>query len=161
MIHPDTTPQKDAVFIESYFNSGDAVAACVEAGIQMVEWPVTIVAKAMLDRVEIQAAIATLKRLRKDGVTSQQITRDSIVADMQSLFETWKAVDPKAALAAKRLQAELLSLLDKNININVKHSADQMSEAQLMAIINQKPIDGEYTDVTDVPKVTLGKLSAS
>lgn len=129
----------------------------------MVEWPVTIVAKAMLDRPEIQAAIATLKRLKKDGVTSQQITRDSIIADMQAMFEQWKLVDPKAALAAKRLQSELLNLLTKDININVKHSADQMTEAQLLAIINSKPIDGEFTDITDEPKrkVSLGKLPAN
>lgn len=162
MIEVTTTTEQDSVFIETVIGTSDPIAACVAANIISPEWPVTVVARIMMERPEIEAAINTLKRLKRDGVSSPQITRESIIADMQNVYEKCMLTgDTKAAIASKRLQAELNQWLDKNITVTHRHDPTQLTEAQLLAIINSKPIDGEWTDVTDKKEATtLGQLPA-
>lgn len=145
-----TTPEQDGVFLDAYLsNGGDAVAACIEARIDDSAWPITVTAKVMLQREDIQSALQAMKASSRR--TNTEITRASIVADMQSVFEIARTSgDPKAMIAAKRLQAEMLQLLDQNVNINIKHDVTALSMEELQKIAAAGIVEGDFTEVKTV-----------
>lgn len=151
------TDEQDAVFIDTMVaNGGDAVAACVTARILSPMYPVDYIAKVMMERPEIETAVATLKRAKKSAATPE-ITRESIVADMQAAYEKAMAAgDVKGAIAAKRLQSELKKFLDSNITITHRHDVTQLSDEDLMKIASKRVVDGEFKDITP----TIGNLPA-
>ncbi len=160
----DADPEQIALFVECYHrNGGDAVAACVEARVLDPMYSVTTIAARLMDRPEVQVAIATMKKMKATAATAE-VTRESIVQDMQAVYEKHLHSDGKVAIAAKRLQAEILRLLGHDITINVKHDVTMMSDAQLAAIVAGKAIDGQFTDVTDVspkPKQGIAQLAST
>ena len=146
----DTTPEQIALFADCYNrNGGDPVAACVEARIVNPMYSITTVAAHVMDMPETRAAIATMKKMRPTTAVTE-ITRESIMQDMQTIFDKWVSTDGKTAIAAKRLQAELGKMLGQDITINVKHDVTAMTDAQLAAIVAGKPIDVPFEDVTDI-----------
>lgn len=160
MLPFDITPDQDSVFIDAMnSNGGDATAACVVARIMSPMYPIDYIAKLMMERPEIQAALGALKLIKKNSVMPE-ITRDSIVADMQSVYEKAMLLgDPKAAIASKRLQSELLKFLDQSITITHKTDASQLTDEELMRIASKRTIEGDFKNVTPAD-ATIGNLPA-
>lgn len=149
MISPDA--DQIALFVECYVRNGDPVASCVESRILDPMYSVQTIAARLMETPAVLWAIAAYKRAKPDTVRVE-ITRESILADAQSIYESALKNDPKTALAAKRLQAELQKFLSQDVNINVKHDVTTMTDEQLAKIAAGKPIDAEFTDITPVPK---------
>lgn len=142
-------PEQIALFVECYHrNGGDAVDACVKARIVNPFYSMDVVAARLMERPEVAAALATMKKFRAHTANAE-VTRESIVSDMQLVYERCVgAGDAKGAIAAKRLQAELLKMLQTDLNINIKHDVTSMTDSQLMEVLKRKPIDGTFEDVT-------------
>lgn len=152
--HPDADDQsdKDAVFVEQYRLTGDAVQACIRAGIRDARYPITVVANRQLQKPEIVAALKALERIAT-SMQPLEITRDSIIADFQEIYE--KALQDgqyASSVSAKKAQALVMGFLTTNINITHGFRADLMTDDQLMRIANggnAKDITKEVIEVED------------
>lgn len=149
------TPDQIAVFIQEYVrreHQPDAgVLAVIAADLRDPQWLPHHVAEMILSKPEIQAAISAVRAVYKPPEI-KEVSAETITADAETIFE--KAKNDRqytAALAAKKLQAEIAGLLKKDININVRHSVETMTDEQLEAIARRAPIDAEFKEVGGLP----------
>lgn len=139
----DEQADKDAVFVEQYRLTGDAVQACIRAGIRDPRYPITVIAARTLQRPEIAGALAALKRIETSALPLE-VTRESVVADMEEVFQRALSDGQYAsAVGAKKLQGMLLGLLDQKLIISHSLKVELMSDDQLMRIAS-----GSMRDVT-------------
>ncbi len=146
--------EKDVKFVREYTsNDGDAVAACRVAGLLDKQFPVALTAEKTLARPEIAFAI----RVVQQGKTySDKIpeTREEAAARAQILINMGlETRNVPAATAASRYQSELLGLLDKTVNVNLKHDIRTFSTAELEKIVARGIVDVEFEEVVDGSKV--------
>lgn len=128
----------DAVFVERYVEHGDAVRACVEAGISDAKYTINIVAKKQLARAEIQSSIAAIEKLRAAGPRTE-VTLDSTVAELQRIFEKAEREGQyNSAISAKKTIAALMGWLTQNLVVTHRHSVADMSDDELERIASQK-----------------------
>lgn len=163
----DDDHDADAVFVQEYVRSGDAVTACVVAGLQDPRYDVRVHAQHVLARPEIRNAIDALQRIYKADATTADITLDSVVADMQAVYQ--KALDAgqyPSAIAAKKLQAALKGWLDQKIEVTHRTRPEEMSTAQLERLakgylqttaLPALPAGlGQYADASDIEYEDVG-----
>lgn len=143
---------RDIIFCEEMALHGDGVRALIRSGIRDDRYAVNIVAQRMLGRPEIRTAIALLEQMRRE-TEAPEVTRDSIVADMQEVYqEAMRTGDRDQAIQAKRLQSQLLGLLVEKKEVTLKRGLDDYSTAELAKIVDKaKVIEAEYTTATDDP----------
>lgn len=144
----DRAAEADAVFIEQYRLTGDAVTACVRAGIRDPRYPITVVANRQLQKPEIAAALKALSRI-ETSVMPLEVTRESIIADFQEIFE--RALNDgqyASSVSAKKAQALVLGYLTTNISITHGFKVENMSDDQLMRIV-----EGRAQDITQDVKL--------
>lgn len=146
------TPEKLAIFVQEYVRhdgQDDAhIIAVTRADLRDPQYHPATIAERLLAKPEIQAAIQAVKSMYRPNATTD-VTSDTIMNDMEALYQ--KCVDERQytpAISAKKMQAEILGLLKRDINVNVKHSITGMSDAELEKIAKRGAIEGEYTDVT-------------
>ena len=145
----DDQSDKDAVFVEQYRLTGDAVQACIRAGIRDARYPITVVANRQLQKPEIVAALKALERI-ETSMQPLEVTRDIIVADMETVFQ--RALDDgqhASAIGAKKLQSMLLGLLQTNISVTHGFRPEMMTDEQLMRIASSKDISKDVIEVED------------
>lgn len=145
----DDESDRDAVFVEQFRLTGDPVAACVRAGIRDARYPITIVAQRQMQKPEIVAALKALSRI-ETNVAPIEVTRDSIIADMETVYQ--KALTDgqyASAISSKKLQSMLLGLLQQNINITHGFNPELMTTEQLMRIASAKDISKDVIEVED------------
>jgi len=147
----DAEAKKDAVFIEQYRLTGDAITACVRAGIRDPSYPITVMAQRQLQRPEIKAALLSLEKI-DSGMVPLEVGRESIIADMESLYERCVTDGQyNAAIGCKKLQSLLLGLLDQKITVTHGFQPDKMTDEQLMRIAsgNAKDVTSKIIEVDD------------
>lgn len=151
-IIPETTTP-DIIFCEEYAAHGDAVLACVRAGISDPRFTVEVVAGRMLARPEIRASLDALSRARGERPPEVEITRESIVADLQYVYEdAIRNGDRQAAIAAKKLQAGMRGLLIERKQIDVRRRIEEFTTDELLAIAQKgRAVDVEYEEVDGDP----------
>lgn len=145
-------PEKLATFIQEYVRRDGAddagSVAVIAAGLRDPRWLPHHVAEHLLAKPEIQAGIKILRAVYKPTV-GKEVSADTISMDMETLYQEAKdARQFTAAISAKKLQAELFGLVNKEINVNVRHTAATMADSALEAIAKRGAIDAEFTDVT-------------
>ena len=151
----DADPERLAVFIQEYIRreqQPDAgVLAVIAADLRDPQWLPHHVAELLLARSDIRAAIIAAREFYKPPEI-KQVTAHTLLADAETVFQ--KAKDDRqytAALAAKRLQADLLGLSKSTVDINITHRVEDMSTAQLMKIATagekETIIDTEFTEI--------------
>lgn len=147
----DPTPEQVALFVECYVRTDDALKAAQQARLLNPMYTVETIVARLLERTDVQTAVAVLKKSKKDRV-SVEVTRESLEAAAQNLHDTSMAAgDNKTALACLRFQAELRKLLGQDLTIHHKHSVTEMSDAELEKIARGKAIDVAFEDVTPKP----------
>lgn len=146
------TPDALSIFISEYvkhFDQPDAgVIAVTRAGLRDPAWPPSIMAERYLAMPEIQTAIQAAQKFYKP-VERKDVSQQTITDDLENVFQ--KAMDKdqyQAAIAAKKLQAELHSLLKQTIEHNHSVTVKTVSDAQLEKIASKAMIDGDFKDVT-------------
>lgn len=170
---------QEQLFVELYRETGDAMASCVRAKMFSLDYPTDVLAKKTLERPEIQAAIAELDEAERRAIEAKQIpavrqpvevTKDVIMADLQTVFEVamgqdlntalvtdkeGKVVDRPlnlgAAIAAKKIQASMIGALKQTVDVNfhMKRPED-MTDEELERIIKQgKARDAEFEEVKE------------
>lgn len=147
----DNDPEHLATFVQEYVRregQPDAgVAAVVASQLRMPQWLPHQVAEMLLARSEIQAAIRAAKSFYKPP-ESKDVSADSISLDMEDVFQqAMSARQFTAAIGAKKIQAEILGILTKHIDINVRHTLTTMTDSELEAIAKRGAIDAEFTEV--------------
>lgn len=160
MTRPDpfqvADPDQLAIFVQEYVrreSEADAgTLAVIAAQMRDPQWLPHQLADVLLQKPEIQAAVKAIRQVYKPkGI--QEVSVDTISMDMEAIYQDAKdARQFTAAIAAKKLQAEIRGILTKNVNIHVKHTVGTMADAQLEAIAKQAVIEGEFTDVTPEPQ---------
>lgn len=134
------------IFIQEYLKTGNAMVACSRAGIRDPRYTMEVVAERYLNRDDIQVALKAFDKLQ---VAAQpiEVGRESIVADMQVVFE--KALSDRqygSAISAKKLQALISGLISAKIDITHRHSVESMTDEQLMRIAAAS--DKKIIDIT-------------
>jgi len=138
----DDAIDRDAVFIEQYRKTGDAVTACVRAGIRDPRYPITVIAERTLARPEIQSALKSMEKL-DNPLVPLQVTRESIIADFEEIFQRALSDGQYAsATGAKRMQAHILGLMEQKINVTSSVNVTHMSTDALMRYLDNNPPDG-------------------
>lgn len=146
----DPTPDQVALFVECYVRTDDALKAAQQAKLLNPMYTVETIVARLLERTDVQSAVAVLKRDKAKRV-DVEVTRESLEAAAQNLHDAaMSGGDNKTALACLRFQAELRKLLSQDVTINVRHDVTAMTDAQLAAIVAGKPIDVPFEDVTDI-----------
>jgi|GEM_PF-3379075 len=137
----------DAVFVQEYVDHGDAMLACVRADIRDPRYPMDIIARRMLERPEIRAACKALAAI-SEFRQHVDVTRETIVADMQRVYEQALDRDMLAqAVASKKLQADLLGFIAQKIEVTHR-DVTEMTESQLTKIAGKSLIiDADFEDV--------------
>jgi len=108
-----------------------------------------VVANRQLQKPEIVAALKALERIAT-SMQPLEVTRDSVVADMQDVYE--KALQDgqyASAIGAKKLQSMLLGMLQTNISITHGFKPELMTDEQLMRIASAKDISKDVIEVED------------
>lgn len=147
----DAEAKKDAVFIEQYRLTGDAITACVRAGIRDPSYPITVMAQRQLQRPEIKAALLSLEKI-DSGMVPLEVGRESIIADMEAVYQRALTDSQYAsAIGAKKMQAMLLGLLDQKITVTHGFKPEMMTEEQLTRIAsgNARDITKQIIEVED------------
>lgn len=134
---PDT---RDQVFVDEYVRTGDPRLACVRAGITDPKYPMSVLARRMLDRADIQEAVR-LAQERVANAEPVEITRDSIVADLDKVFDdALDAGNHAAAVSAKKAQAQMLGFLETTLNVKHSMTVTDLSDDKLAEIAAGKPV---------------------
>lgn len=147
---PPSQAEREVAFCREVVRTGDPLVACVRAGIRDMNYPLEVTARRLLERADIKLVILALQKneKRNDAI---ETSRASLVAEVQEIGEKALAADEfGAATNAKKLQAQLLGLLETTVNVNVKHAAEELTDAQLEAIARKSDaIDVPYEIVQD------------
>lgn len=149
----DEKAEMDAVFVQEYVKCGDAVIACLRAGIRDPRYTIDVVAERQLNKPVIRDLIAIVEKIDVDK-TPVEITRERLNADMEVVKE--QALRDRqygSVIAAAKLQAALNGLISQTINIHHRVSAEMMTDADLLRIAeggDRKPvIDADYSEIDD------------
>lgn len=173
-VNGDTGMTPDAIFVREFVKTGDAMLATSRAGLNDSRYTLSVLAEHHLRRPEIQAAIEIARELNRDARPSGVVyTRELIIEDLERLHQEAKSDGAYApAISAKKVQAQLLGLLDQTVN--VRHSVEprEMSTDELRRRIAEMSgkdaalpapyvrleaepmkqasiVDAEYTEVKD------------
>mgnify|MGYP003393119859 FL=1 len=156
-IRPD--PIMDGMFVKIYVQTGDALDAYVRAGYKVHGYEGRTVTEYLLERPDIQLAIAAASAARSSK-SPVEITRDSIISDLEDIHSNAMMDKEYApAIAAKKLQAQLAGHLVENVQVTHKMDPKMMTDAELMRMIElkRKQITAPMIDVT--PKlVGIGQI---
>lgn len=151
----DLRAKKEMAFCEEYVRTGDALTAAIKAQLQSPNYPIDVVARQLLDRPDIRLVIGVLEKHNK-GATPVEITRDSILADMQNCYEgAYLAGRYDTAIAAKRLQAALMGFLVEKREVTLVKSVGDMTNAELRALaykgrVIEGSVEGGTGDATQL-----------
>jgi len=148
-IPPDV--ERDAMFVKVYLQTGDGLDACKRAGFIINGYDDRTVAEYLLDRCDIQEAIKVAKESKGRKPASVDITRESIISDLDTIHQSAMFdKDYTPAIAAKKLQAQLMGVLTENVQVTHKMDVTRMTDDQLMRLIalKSKQEDLNMIDVT-------------
>lgn len=153
-----------ATFIEVYIRTRDPMLAWVQAGMSDPRFTAAIAAQNYLRKPEIAAAISALEKLQEAVAANEprvEITRESIMADVQVVFE--KALSSgnfSPALGAKKLQAIIMGLVKTEVNVNHRLTAGELPDHELERIASQYMRDSSITSGDDDSPQGIGSLPA-
>lgn len=158
-IPPDV--ERDAMFVKVYLQTGDGLDACKRAGFVVHGYDDRTVAEYLLDRCDIQEAIKAVKDSKARKPASVDITRESIISDLDSIHRSAMIdKDYTPAIAAKKLQAQLAGHLVDNVQVTHRMDPKMMTDEELIKIINlkRKQIESKMIDVTPIG---IGQVSVT
>lgn len=147
---------QDRAFAEEIIAHGDPLLAAMRAGIREPGTELRVIAQKMIDRPDIQAAIAELKRQNKYAQPIE-ITNRSIAEDMERVYDAaFTDKDWKAAISAKSAQAQMLGLLVNKIEVTRARDVGELTTEQLRRIAAGEVIEGVSERVEDSDEGTGG-----
>lgn len=156
-IPPDV--ERDAMFVKVYLQTGDGLDACKRAGFIVNGYDDRTVAEYLLDRCDIQEAIKIAKESKARKPAAVEITRESIISDLNDIHKAAMIDgDYAPAIAAKKLQAQLMGVLSENVQITHKMDVTRMTDEQLMRLIALKSKQ-EDLNMIDVTPTGLSQIS--
>jgi len=159
-VEGDTRLTPEAIFVEEYVRSGNAYMACNKSGLVDPQYPMEVVARRMLERPEIQAAIRVTRELKALGerVSLRDIpgmySREMLLDELQRTHE--RALEDKqyaSAITAVKTQAQLLGFMEQTLNINHHVAVRELSLEDLRRMVSER---GNVVDIIDVTPVVKG-----
>jgi len=145
---PKYDPDKDAIFVMQYVESGDPMVAAIRAGLQEPGCSIFVTIDKMLARPEIQAGIKTVENITR-ATPNTKTTRESLVAECHDIYE--KALNDRqyaSATGAVKLKAALLGMLEQKVSVSHTYNVKDMSTAELKRIAAGTVLEGDYVDVS-------------
>jgi hypothetical protein len=152
-IPPD--PVLDTIFVRNYVQTGDALDSFKRAGYMSYGFDQRDVVGCLLNRVDIQSAI---KAAFENPGNLVEITKDSIVSDLEIIHRSaMTAKDFTPAIAAKKLQAQLMGVLQENVSITHHMDVKRMTDEELIRLIELKS-KSRANKMIDITPVGIGKI---
>ena len=153
--------ERDAIFVRIFLQTGDALDACKRAGFVAHGYDDRMIAEYLLERPDIQAAMRASRDSTARKSAPVEITRESIISDLDIIHQSAMVdKDYTPAIAAKKLQATLMGMVQENIQVTHNLDVTRMTDAQLMQMIAAKSKQ-EDLNMIDVTPVGLGQISVS
>ena len=153
-IAPD--PNREERFVRFYMQTGDALDACKRAGfVAHGGYDDREVAQYLIERADIRAAVQAAKDAASRPV---EITRESLLTDLEKIHTAAMGDgEYTPAIAAKKMQATLLGLVQENVQVTHRMDVTRMTDAQLIALLEKKTRQAPMIDVTPQP-VGIGHI---
>lgn len=159
----DETPDKLAAFVTEFIRHESqpdaAVIAVTRAGLRDPAWPPSMMAERYLAMPEIQSMIEVARKFYKPRET-KDVSTQTISDDVEQVYQAaLQDRQYQAAIGAKKLQAELHSLLKQQIEHTHNVTVKTLSDEELQRRIRQRTINGEFSEIKEVG--TVAKSNAS
>lgn len=143
-VSPWDDPERLREFALEYVRTGSATTACQKARVSNPQYRMEIWTARLLRRVEV---VGYVEQYRLDGVDKPKlVTRESIADDLQEVFE--RALPESAfaaAVSAKKTQAEVLGLLEKNVRVTFGREVREWSTEDLERELSRLQGEGVIT----------------
>lgn len=138
VLAPVLDDPREADFIEEYVRHNDPVKAIERSGIRGEGRDVSLSFSALADRLlakpSVQVGVEFLRRARAYWGAGE-ITRESLVASLEDIAEdARRSRKHSEAIAAKKLQAQLMGLLIERREVTFKKKIEDMTNAELMEL---------------------------
>lgn len=144
-------PEKLAAFVSEFLrheSQPDAgVIAVTRAGLRDPAWPPSMMAERYLAMPEIQAMLDMARRFYKPREV-KDVSTSSLSDDMEDVYQ--RALTDRqyqAAISAKKIQAELHSLLKQQVEHTHNITVKTVSDAQLEKIAAGGIVEGEFKEI--------------
>lgn len=123
---PWENPDRLRDFAREFVRTSSGVSAAQAARVVNPQYRIVIWAEKLLKRGDVQGWIA---EARAEGLDKPKpVTREAIADDLQEVFE--RALDANAfapAVSAKKTQAEVLGLMEKNVRVTFGRDVKELS----------------------------------
>lgn len=156
-MNPDRTPEelaeeRDEVFITTFLEhdgKDDAmIVACRKAGIVDPHFPIDVVARKAFNRLAPAIKLARKYYAKREPT---EVTKDTILADLDSVFQSAHlSRDHAAANANRKLVAQITGILREDVTITHRYDVKLISDSELekIALKSLKTIEATAVDVT-------------
>jgi hypothetical protein len=123
---PWENPDRLRDFAREFVRTGSGVSAAQAARVVNPQYRIVIWAEKLLKRSDVQGWVA---EARTEGLDKPKpVTREAIADDLQEVFE--RALGDGAyapAVSAKKTQAEVLGLMEKNVRVTFGRDVKELS----------------------------------
>ena len=123
---PWEDPERLRDFAREFVRTGNAVTAAQSARVLNILYSARVWTDRLLRRPDVQGWVA---EARAEGVDKPRpVTRETIADDLQEVFEQALPSGAfAAAVSAKKTQAEVLGLLEKNVRVTFGRDVKELS----------------------------------
>ncbi len=141
-------------FAREYVRTGSVITAIQRAGVQNPAFRMSVWGERLLARADVAGWVAD--EMEAEAARGPKVfTREVLTEDFQEIYErAMSEGEFTPAVSAKKAQAELLGLMDKNVNVTFTTKGEEMSmeavEKQLAMLVDEGVVtleqneDGSY-----------------
>ena len=138
---PWEDPDRLRDFAREYARSNNALIAGQKARVANPQYRLEVWTQRLLKRADVQTYIA---EARAEGLDKpRQVTRETIADDLQEVFE--RALPEgafAAAVTAKKTQAEVLGLMEKNVRVTFGRDVKELTMEDLERELSRLQSEG-------------------
>jgi hypothetical protein len=138
-------PERLETFAREYVRSGNVLMAIQRAGVQNPAYRMSVWGERLLARKDVSEWVKRAQA-EEDAKPPKIFTREVITEDLQEIYEQAMAErEFTPAVSAKKAQAELLGLMEKNVNVTFNTKVTEMPMEALEAELKRLMDDGVVT----------------
>lgn len=138
-------PGRLETFAREYVRSGNVLTAIQRAGVQNPAYRMSVWGERLLARKDVSEWVR-IAQAEEDAKPPKVYTREVITEDFQEIYErAMQEGELTPAVSAKKAQAELLGLMDKNVNVTFNTKVTEMPMEALELELKRLMDDGVVT----------------
>lgn len=142
---PYEDPRRLELFAREYVRTGSLITSVQRAGVQNPAFRIGVWGEMLLARNDVAAWVED-ERAVEAARPPKVYTREVLTEDFQEIYErAMNEGEFTPAVSAKKAQAELLGLMEKNVNVTFNTKVTEMPMEALEAELKRLMDDGVVT----------------